>query len=90
MTLRAFSEQLAQELAHIYDFREGDLIYKVKGQAREVKLLKGARWVVAMLCFTKGRVDISDNEVNGVYVVSANNLVDTLLRLDELGLGSKK
>ena len=75
---------------NIYDFREGDLIYKVKGQAREVKRLKGVKWVVAMLCFTKGRVDISDNEVNGVYVVSDSNLVDTLLRLDELGVGSKK
>lgn len=37
-----------------YDFEEGDLIGKVKGQAKEVKSLKGARWVTAMLGFTKG------------------------------------
>ncbi|MEO1431082.1 MAG: nuclease-related domain-containing protein [Cyanobacteria bacterium J06633_8] len=68
---------------NIYDFREGDLLYKVKGQAKEVKHLKGIDWVTAMLCFTRGGVDIYDNEVNGVYVVSLGNLVDTLLRLDD-------
>ncbi|MBV6626718.1 MAG: NERD domain-containing protein [Rivularia sp. (in: Bacteria)] len=67
----------------IHDFREGDLLYKVKGQAKEVRLLKGIKWVTAMLCFTRGGVDISNNEVNGVYVVSLGNLVDTLLRLDK-------
>ncbi len=68
---------------NIYDFREGDLIHKVKGQAKQVKRLKGATWVTAMLCFTRGGVDISDSEVNGVYVVSASNLVDTLLGLEK-------
>lgn len=67
----------------IVDFTEGNLIKKAKAQAREVKLLKGASWVTAMLCFTRGGVDISDSEVSGVYVVSAGDLVDTLLRLDE-------
>ncbi|MEO1378402.1 MAG: nuclease-related domain-containing protein [Cyanobacteria bacterium J06635_10] len=67
----------------IVDFKEGNLIRKVKGQAREVKLLKGASWVTAMLCFTRGGVDISDSEVSGVYVVSAGDLVDTLLWLDK-------
>ncbi len=68
---------------NIYDFKEGDLIHKVKGQAKQVKRLKGATWVTAMLCFTRGGVDISDNEINGTYVVSAGKLVDTLLRLDK-------
>jgi len=67
---------------NIYDFKEGNLIDKVKGQAKEVKSLKGARWVTALLCFTKGDVDISGNEVGGVYVVTAANLVSTLLQLD--------
>lgn len=67
----------------IVDFKEGNLIKKVKGQAREVRLLKGASWVTAMLCFTRGGVDISDNEVSGVYVVDVSDLVDTLLRLDK-------
>lgn len=67
----------------IVDFTEGNLIKKVKGQAREVKLLKGASWVTAILCFTRGGVDICDGEVSGVYVVSAGDLVDTLLRLDK-------
>jgi len=66
----------------IYDFREGNLINKVKGQAKEVKRLKGASWVTAMLCFTRGGVDISGSEISGVYVVDVSDLVNTLLRLD--------
>ncbi|WP_353930844.1 nuclease-related domain-containing protein [Okeanomitos corallinicola TIOX110] len=65
-----------------YDFQEGDLISKVKGQASEVKSLKNARWVTGMLCFTRGDVDIPGNNAGGVYVVTANNLVNTLLQLD--------
>ncbi|WP_414581668.1 nuclease-related domain-containing protein [Scytonema sp. PCC 10023] len=65
-----------------YDFKEGDLIEKVKGQAKEVRRLKGARWVTALLCFTKGNVDIPGNDADGVYVVTAADLVSTLLQLD--------
>lgn len=68
---------------NIYDFKEGNLIDKVKGQAKEVKSLKGARWVTALLCFTRGDVDISGNEAGGVYVVTAADLVSTLLQLDK-------
>lgn len=67
----------------IFDFREGNLIHKIKGQAKEVKRLKGASWVTAMLCFTRGGVDIYGSEVSAVYVVDAGDLVDTLLRLDK-------
>ncbi|MEH2160705.1 MAG: nuclease-related domain-containing protein [Nostoc sp.] len=66
-----------------FDFNEGDLIAKVKGQATEVKHLKSARWVTALLCFTKGNVNISSNQVDGVYVVNADDLVNTLLHLDK-------
>lgn len=65
-----------------YDFQEGDLISKVKGQASEVKNLRNARWVTGMLCFTRGDVDIPGNNAGGVYVVTANDLVNTLLQLD--------
>lgn len=65
-----------------YDFEEGDLIGKVKGQAKEVKSLKGARWVTAMLCFTKGDVDISSNEITGVYIVNTTNLLSILSQLE--------
>jgi Nuclease-related domain len=68
---------------NIYDFKEGDLISKVKGQAREVRHLKHTEWVTALLCFTKGGVDIPSNEINGVYVVSANDLIRILLELDK-------
>ena len=68
---------------NIYDFREGDLIHKVKGQAKEVRKLKGVEWVTAILCFTRGGVNIAGDELNGVYVVDARDLVDILLRLDK-------
>lgn len=65
-----------------YDFEEGDLIAKVKGQAKEVKSLKAARWVTPMLCFTKGDVDISNNEIAGVYVVNITSINSILSHLD--------
>jgi Nuclease-related domain len=66
-----------------YDFEEGDLIAKVKGQAKEVKSLKATRWVTPMLCFTKGDVDISNNEIAGVYVVNITNFLNILSQLDK-------
>ena len=68
---------------NIYDFREGDLIHKVKGQAKEIRLLKSASWVTAILCFTRGGVNIAGDEINDVYVVSDGKLVDILLQLDK-------
>ena len=65
-----------------YDFKDGDLIGKVKGQAKEVKRLKPARWVTPVLCFTRGDVNIPSNEAGGVYVVTTTDLVSTLLQLD--------
>ena len=65
-----------------YDFQEGDLIRKVKGQAKEVRNLKRVGWVSPILCFTTGDIDISCNVVSGVYVVNAKDLVSTLSLLD--------
>ncbi|MGB7381400.1 MAG: nuclease-related domain-containing protein, partial [Rivularia sp. (in: cyanobacteria)] len=67
----------------IHDFREGDLIHKVKGQAKEVRKLKSINWVTAILCFTRGGVNIPGSEINGAYVVDVRDLVDILLRLDK-------
>lgn len=66
-----------------YDFREGDLLRKVKGQAKEVRNLRRVRWVTPILCFTKGDIDIPCNVVSGVYVVEAKDLVSNLLLLDK-------
>ena len=66
-----------------YDFREGDLLRKVKGQAKEVRNLRRVRWVTPILCFTKGDIDIPCNVVSGVYVVEAKDLVNNLLLLDK-------
>ncbi len=67
----------------IHDFREGDLIHKVKGQAKEVRKLKSIEWVTAILCFTRGGVNIPGSEINGAYVVDVKDLIDILLRLDK-------
>ncbi|UKO99994.1 NERD domain-containing protein [Nostoc sp. UHCC 0870] len=66
-----------------YDFEEGDLISKVKGQATEVRYLKGTQQVTGLLCFTKGDVDIPGNNAGDIYVVTATDLVNTLLQLDK-------
>ncbi|WP_375512670.1 hypothetical protein [uncultured Nostoc sp.] len=66
-----------------FDFNEGDLISKLKGQATEVKHFKSPRWVSTLLCFTKSNVDIPRNEVSGIYVVNANDLVNTLLHIEK-------
>ena len=65
-----------------YDFQEGDLLRKVKCQAKEVRNLKRVRWVTPILCFTKGDIDIPFNVVNGVYVVNGEDLVSNLLLLE--------
>jgi hypothetical protein len=65
-----------------YNFKEGDLIAKVKGQATEIRHLKKARWVTGILCFTRGNVKIRGDKAGGIYVVSATNLVGILLHLD--------
>ena len=66
-----------------YDFQEGDLLRKVKGQAKEVRNLKRVRWVTPILCFTRGDIDIPCNVVNGVYVVNGKDLVSTLFLLEK-------
>lgn len=66
-----------------YDFEEGDLISNVKGQATEVRYLKGTQQVTGLLCFTKGDVDIPGNNASEIYVVTATDLVNTLLQLDK-------
>ncbi len=65
-----------------HDFEEGNLIAKVKGQAKEVRSVKRAPWVTALLCFSRGDVHIPGNKASGVYVVTASDLVSTLLQLD--------
>lgn len=67
---------------NIYDIAEGDLIQKLKGQAKEVKRLKDAPWVTGILCFTRGGVNVSGDEAGGVYIVKADALISILLRLD--------
>jgi Holliday junction resolvase-like predicted endonuclease len=65
-----------------HSFREGDLISKVKGQISEVKSLKNTRWITGLLCFTRGDVNIPGKIIDGIYIVTANDLVNTLLQLD--------
>ncbi|MBH8562461.1 NERD domain-containing protein [Nostoc sp. CENA67] len=66
----------------IYDFKEGDIIAKVKGQAAAVARKKGASWVTPLLCFTQSDIDIPGNQAKGVHIVTKNDLINTLLRLE--------
>lgn len=69
----------------IYDFDKGkDLLKAVRGQAAVVKDLKQVRYVQPILCFTEANLnEINQSEkINGVYVVSATNLINLLQQLD--------
>ncbi|MCG5059985.1 MAG: NERD domain-containing protein [Limnoraphis sp. WC205] len=65
----------------VYDFNEGDLLTKVRGQAAEVAKLKQAQWVTPMLCFTQAKVKISKNYINGIYIVEKTDLIGILEKL---------
>ncbi|WP_413167224.1 nuclease-related domain-containing protein [Capilliphycus salinus ALCB114379] len=66
----------------VYDFSEGDLLSKVRGQASEVARLKQVKWVVPLLCFTRAKVVFSKNNINGVYVVEKTDLIRMLEKLE--------
>ncbi|ERT07067.1 nuclease-related domain protein [Lyngbya aestuarii BL J] len=66
----------------IYDFSEGNLLSKVRGQAAEVRQLKQAKWVTPLLCFTQAQVKIDQNNINGVYIVEKTDLIRILEKLE--------
>ncbi|MDY7020986.1 MAG: nuclease-related domain-containing protein [Cyanobacteriota bacterium] len=66
----------------IYDFSEGDLLSKVRGQAADVARLKQAKWVTAILCFTQAQVKIPQNQMGGVYIVEKIDLIRILEDLE--------
>ncbi|MEB3279894.1 MAG: nuclease-related domain-containing protein [Lyngbya sp.] len=68
---------------NIYDFSEGDLLEKVRGQATDVARLKQAKWVIPILCFTQAKVQVSKNNINGVYVVEKTDLIRILEKLED-------
>jgi hypothetical protein len=64
----------------VYSFKEGDLLAKVQMQADYLTSLMNNQ-AHPILCFTQSNVDIEGNIANGVYVVSATDLVDMLVNL---------
>ncbi len=62
----------------VYDFYEGNLLTKVRGQAAAVAKLKEVKWVTPMLCFTQAKVKISKNNIKGIYVVEKTDLIEIL------------
>jgi hypothetical protein len=67
----------------IYDFSEGDLLSKVRGQAADVARLKQVRWVTPILCFTQAQVKIPRNQIDGVYIVEKTDLIQILEDLEK-------
>lgn len=55
-----------------------------RGQAAEIKKMKGIRYVTPTICFTKAELDVPtvDNFIERVYVVKHESLVRLLRRLD--------
>jgi hypothetical protein len=69
----------------IYEFENNkDLLKAARGQAVEIKKMKGVRYVTLTICFTKAELDIRtvDNFIERVYVVKHESLVRLLRRLD--------
>lgn len=73
-----------------YEFQEGDLLKKARGQAFEIQNRKQVKWVVPLLCFTQAKVQLKQQPIQGVYITSKQNLVDTLVSLDyELSIADR-
>lgn len=69
----------------IYEFDNNkDLLKAARGEAVEIKKMKGVRYVTPIICFTKAELDIRtvDNLIERVYVTKHESLVRLLRRLD--------
>ncbi|MEC4882769.1 MAG: nuclease-related domain-containing protein [Scytonema sp. PMC 1070.18] len=62
-------------------FKEGNLLEKVKRQARSLSV-RVCKPVVAVLCFTQGEVDIPNGVADDVLVVFKDDLLSTLVDWD--------
>jgi hypothetical protein len=59
---------------------DGDFLAKSKKQAKVAKDYLRVRWVEPVLCFTRGTVNFRNRKVDGVYVITARELIDFLTR----------
>jgi Nuclease-related domain len=59
---------------------EGDFLAKSKKQAKVAKDYLRVRWVEPVLCFTRATINFRNRKVDGVYVVTARELIDFLMR----------
>jgi len=68
----------------VFSFQNKDLLKAARGQATEIKKIKGVGYVTPIMCFTKAELDIGtvDNLIEGVYVVKHESLLRLLGRLD--------
>lgn len=60
---------------------EKDFLKQAKRQALVIQSLKDAHYVMPMVVFSNASVEVEDNQVAGVYVVSAKRLISLLRRL---------
>jgi hypothetical protein len=59
---------------------DGDFLAKSKKQARVAKDYLRVRWVEPVLCFTRATINFRNRKVDGVYVITARELIDFLTR----------
>jgi Nuclease-related domain len=59
---------------------DGDFLAKSKKQAKVAKDYLRVRWVEPVLCFTRATINFRNLKVDGVYVLTARELIDFLTR----------
>jgi hypothetical protein len=59
---------------------DGDFLFKSKKQAKVAKDYLRVRWVEPVLCFTRATINFRNRKVDGVYVITARELIDFLTR----------
>jgi hypothetical protein len=57
---------------------DGDFLAKSKKQAKVAKDYLRVRWVEPVLCFTRATINFRNRKVDGVYVLTAKELIDFL------------
>ncbi len=66
-----------------------DVIASVRRQAALVSSQKGCGIVVPVIAFTRAKLSLSNETVDGVYVTKANQLIETLFRVCNLVNGGE-
>lgn len=79
--VRSDGQQLYRQYGRSQYPFEKDFLKQAKGQAIAMKRAKGLPYVIPMVAFSQARVEIAENPIAGVYVVTKQNLLACLRSL---------